>query len=640
MTETTDPLPDLLRPFYQAAGRPKFRGEIWENAARVPMGVGYANENQPFDIETAPYLKPVFQAIRDHGIRKIVCKAAVQTLKSFVLDTTAAYMIEHAPGDMGFYLDDADKARAYAKGRLMPYLKKFPGIAKFITDLDRFDITTTEISLPGMNLRIWGLNEGNVQTFTLRYVFISDAYLAEGNGLIKQALARTTQHADDCKIIIESQGGVVGDNFDQEWETTNQAELHIKCPLCGAGQPFEWQKQRPDDFPIEKLRGTWAGMQRGDDNAVLFPDGEFNPSAVLAHTHYECFHCGGKILDTPENRAKIDTSSYYVPKNPRALPVNLGFTWPAWINRRIPWGVIMLEYLEAKRIQRVHGDLQPLIQWWQKRAAKSWTDQIIADAPTIAGEDYDPKSDWPEEKWRFLLVDCQQELAHFWYSAHGVAKNGESRQLERGRCLSFEDIVAIQKRWNIADQRVFLDGGYELTTLVEECAKHGHVHQKTGRWLCWNLLKGSALPSFNRHLRNKAGRVVGTFRHPVSDPVKYPVRMGDQTVFVHLYNWSNLYCKDMAARYRDGIKSPPCRFLKETEPITNELSWTAGLNSEHKTVERNKKTGLPTEIWKINKPGLANHPWDLLAMFMAVLLRANIAQVGAAQISQDVDSSP
>jgi phage terminase large subunit GpA-like protein len=255
-------LENAIRSRFVAGFKPPFRGEIWENSAGIPMGRGYSNDGAPFDINSAHYLKEPLRAVKNPAYRKVIALAAVQMLKTFaMIDEASAFFIEHEPGDMNIYMPDAEAARDHMRGRLLPRLRAIPGVAvqlDAVAELDRFDITTQEFYLPGMVLRCWPLNEGNTQRMTLRYVLISDAFLAGRKGLINQAIARTTQHPHDKKVIIESQGGEEGDDFDIEWKSTDMRRLHVRCPLCDGAQEFVFHAEREEKFrarlPRERVR--------------------------------------------------------------------------------------------------------------------------------------------------------------------------------------------------------------------------------------------------------------------------------------------------------------------------------------------------------------------------------------------------
>ena len=241
--------------FAEAIGK-TFRGEIWENSKGVPMGRGYANEGEPFDPQSACYLKHVMKAIREKPFGTFVIKAAVQTLKTFgTIEEPAAYFMQHDPGDMGIYFSGDDVGFDQSKSRFTPRLRSMPGVEAMLAAAEEEDqnmITTAKFFLRNMVLRVMPLNESTTQRITLRYVMISDAFLAKRTGLIKQAKARTTQHnstrVKDYKIIIESQGCDKGDDFETEWKATDMAEIHTVCPHCGKGQQWDWSRERGADF--------------------------------------------------------------------------------------------------------------------------------------------------------------------------------------------------------------------------------------------------------------------------------------------------------------------------------------------------------------------------------------------------------
>ena len=661
----------------------RFRGEIWENSAGVPMERGFANSGEAFDIQTACYLKPVQQAIRSRPYGKFVIRAAVQMLKTFgTIEEPAAYFIAHDPGDMNIYLCGDDTAFDQAKARLMPRLRTIPSVGRIITEaeqINRFDVTTAELYLPGMVLRIWPMNATTTQRMTLRYVLISDAFLSGKTGIIDQAIRRTTQHNTkqfkDYKIIVESQGGEDGDDFDSQWQETDQGAIQVVCPECACGQPFAWHRERiqsvghpkitndnpqiRDTFKGEIFRAippksvpsldwnSWsehhtkillsnerrhAGMKRGDETTKR-ADGNYHEQEVMRQTYYECYYCGSSWHDTTATRQLLDETCYYVPENPTALPENIGFSWPSWAGQRLPWGgeQNMLGYLRAYRKKQEFGNEEALKQWYQKSAAKSWNPNLLKQLRASSQSSYDIQSDWPEEVkgLRCLVVDCQQDLQYFWASVWAVSRTGKSRQLWRGVLKGFGDktkdwglqldtVEGKQREFKVDYHHVFLDGRYMKKELVEECAKRGRwrsLPDGKKEWFCWSLLLGHKAKDFT-HRSDKDSKI----RHPVSDPFyeNPSVVMDKYMVRVEVYYFSALQMGDMAARYRDG-RGPETLFLPETEDIGNRLSWTAQINACFKEQIHSKVDGSVIEVWKPPTQTTPHHYWDILRMFMCVL---------------------
>ena len=609
------------RNFFFEAIRPSFRGEIWENAAGVPMGAGYANNEKPFDIESACYLKPVFRAIRNPAVRKVVIRACVQGLKTFTVEESMAFFAQHFPGEMALYDCDIEAAADHAKSRTMRRFKSIPGFAEIIaTILNRFDLTTTEIYLPGMTLRLWPLNESAVQRITLQYVFICDGFLSKKTGLIKQAIARTTQHPADKKIIIESQGAEMGDDFTAEWEDTNQQVLHVICPLCGKGQPFDWERSRPKDFPIEKLREKFCGMQRGPEELVKLPDGEYNEPAILEHTHYECFHCGGRWDDKPSVRAALDRSSYYVPTNPNALPENVGFSWPLWINRRNPWGKdCMLPYLKAVRADKERGNREPLKQWFQKVAGVTWRDDVGVFTARISDSVYDINKPMDNQERIFGVIDCQEDLTHFWAQVWAVDKYAGVRLLERAHLKSKKEVEALMQKWKVPLNCVGIDGRHKTNEVIQWASENryiGPVQTAAGKRISegvmtWRVLMGSEKPSF-RWPNGQVKRYDYGFKGVGN---RYAVRIGHKgrpfVIYVLQTNWSNLAVKDIAKRYRDRDSAPKMEVLPDTEKGPE--SFTEQMFSEYRTTEKGKP------IWKKRTGKVHNHDWDNFCQLLVMM---------------------
>lgn len=593
---------------------PRFAGEIWESDADVLMGAGFAKDVQgkPFDIESACYLKPVFRAIRNPNKRKIIIRAAVQTLKTYTVERSAIYFARHDPGDMTFYDCDLEASIDHAKTRMGQLLKSIPALAEQFAEVikgSRHDITTTEFILPGMTLRLWPLNLSSTQRMTLRYVFISDAFLSKNTGLLEQAIARATQHLLDKKIIIESQGSDEDDDFDRQWIDTDQGQLCVVCPLCGKAQEFVWDVRRED--------GTYAGMKRGPDELVKLPDGGYNSAAVLEQTYYECLYCRGAWDDTPATRDALDRSSHYVSSNPSANDENAGFSWPRWINRRLGWGDTMLKYLVAKQAHTAFGNVDPIRQWYQKNAARTWSDKLVQKKISILSQTQ--SSDKLEnEVARVLAVDCQQgdvagKTGKFWYEVRAIDRDKKTiAQLARGFADSWQEWWDIQERLKIENENVGVDCGNYLDEILDAAAsRHRWVWreilnpdgtrsgQQTKTSSVWKLLRGNGL----RNSFPWGERQVRAFSKPIWHQRRIPYD-GGQTAIVKIpvYEWSNLSVKDHFYRLLTGGENmPEFRALphdqltpKNQERERGDLIYETQLQNQYRGRERNRDKWIET----------------------------------------------
>ncbi len=602
-----------------------FRGEIYEYARALDLQGGYSVKGF-FDIATAPHLIEPLQAIRDPAVRMVTIQGAVQTLKSLIADVVVPYWIEHDPGDILWLFEDDPKARDYANTRCMPLIRSMPNIHRMLQDVDRHDVCKTKIHFSHCNLTIGGLNEGNVQSLSYRYVIIDEAWMSRSSGLIAQARYRMTQYPDTCKFIVLGQGGCEDEDFDLLHRETDQRELQYACPSCRRAQPFELTRLRSEDHPVPALRGTYVGLSWDTDERTR-PGGRWDFEAVARSAHHRCYHCDHRIEDTPEIRRALAASYTYARTNPSAPLRHVGFHWPAEASTRIPFSDQVLKYLKAKIAHEELGYRLPLQIFYQKDRGLTWRETLTDSYRAVVSEPYDIASPWPEEAHRLLIFDCQRDLQKFWYSVYAVSLAGEVRELARGGAASFDELAALQREWKIKDQLVHADCGYEMTRVLRECVKHGHVASiKFGKatkkiWACWTGMKGSGQEIFT-HTHPRTGLKESRI---YSETKFYDVNIGtgQRGPRAPWFEWSNLHCKDLLRGRRDADPGlPKFRTLPDTLPNSDPLSYFAQMRSEtrREVLVRDKKTA----IWKPIKEGRPNHYWDIAAMCIAFLAKVGI----------------
>lgn len=625
MSETLEYMAEAIRSAWQ---RP-FRGEIYDYAKKLDLQNGYAVKGE-FDINTARHLIWPFKAIRSDDVELMSVQAAVQTLKSLIADLCTPYWIEHDAGDTLWLFEDDPKAKLYGETRAMPLINSVPEIKELLEGVDRHDRTKTSIKFKHMNLVLAGLNLGNVQSISWRRVIIDELWMHRSDGLVRQAKDRTKQYPDTKKILLLGQGGIEDDDADREHKATVRFELHYACPRCKKHQPFALVRERPADFPIAKLRGTFAGLS-WDTNKITRPGDRWNYEEVAKTAHHRCYYCDFRIEDKPDvRRALNDSYDYFLQgEEPceqtrirEPLPKHIGFTWPAEASMRVPYGELVRKYLAAKTLAEELAYRLPLQEFHQKDRGVSWSDTLEGEYRAMVQELYDVKSEWEEEAYRPMVVDCQRDLAKFFVTIFAVSLSGESRELERSTAKSWDEVATAQDRWKVKDQHVFVDCGYQMTKVLRECVKHGHVGQvKVGKqlkkvWLCWTGMKGSGFETFrHKNLRT------GITEHKIFSERKfYNLNIGtkDRHSLAPWYEWSNLHCKDLLRDRRDGDPTAP-KFLTLPDdlPASDQNSYFAQMRSE-KRVEQWTPRGKRA-IWLLVKETRPNHRWDIGAMLMAFM---------------------
>lgn len=634
-----------------------FRGTITDNCITAPMGKGHGNDCRPFNLETACYLKPLVEAFHNPSTTKVVLMAGVKTLKTFFVEMCCGFHVCHRPGDVTMYFGTGEAAEDHATTRLLTWLKGIPAYkAKLETITGQWDETMKAIKFPDKTMRICPANLTWTQNVNLCFVGVCDAFLTESSGMIDQAIERTTQYPHDKKIVLESQGGETGFDFDRHYRDTDQGELHVNCPCCGMSHVFNWKAfdlewmTRPNDFKAvvpkdsqksvdeltQELLTTErrvAGFKRGDESLIKNAAGDYNEQAILNGTCFECFHCGSQWHDDGEHgktRIALDRSSHYVSARTDALPGSRGFNFPQWINRRIPWGRVMLEKLKRQKLADETGNWEPLKQWWQKYAARTWDKNLSGkSSERPSAEMYTiTKEKMEGEKLRVSAVDCQYNLTHLIYLAVAVGDGvpdrvihyewikgatGLSEHEQRESCKA--RVRELNKELGVQQQNCMLDGGHRVD-LVREWAGEDAVFAKgmdsTGRirpqWFTYGILIGDEKISFLwKHPGRKATwERFQQFHWTNVDAFKDGKRV---RIPVHHRLWSNFSIKQIAERWRDGNSAPKLQIHENFLADGSKEGLWAQLNSERLLPWK----GRPGKL-RYDSEGRPNHAWDAFCM--------------------------
>lgn len=622
------PFKDRLRDNYLKTARP-FRGEIWENASRFKLvGKAYeampADQNGHFIIASARHLIGILRALLDPAVRTVIIIGATQVLKSIVGDIWVPFIIEHAPRNMLVLFEDDPKAKKYCDVRLMDTIKRHPFISDVLReDVDRNDATKTFIKLPSMTIMVAGLNDGNVSTLSWPLIWVSEAWQHKSDGLLRKAIKRADRFPDDCKILIESQPGMAGEDLHTEAKSAHQVPLTWACPLCGGRQEWEFggdDQLRPEGFvsktPDGPKPGTYAGMKFDPSEKEI--DGKTVSLSIDERARsawWECYHCGGRIDDTKENRQKIAESygqDYQItsPDGFKFSPKAVCFYLPKEAATGNSFENSAKAYLSAKEAQR-SGNEVPLQDWYMAERAKFYDKaftqtriQILTSADAFPGT-------IPGEAARVMKVDCQQgdvaqKTGKFWYVARAIDKSGANLvQLARGYAENWAEWIAVQHRLKIPNSNVAIDGGNYLHEVLDaaaanfEVVKNQVINPRTGKPTgkviecrsVWKVLIGNGrLKSFP----HGAGvhRKFRAFSPPTYYQRKIDLGKGQTAVInIAVYYWSNLSVKDHLLNLMMGGPGKP-KFVALTRDQlpaqvqakeTGDLAYEKQMQNEYRT---------------------------------------------------------
>jgi hypothetical protein len=259
-------------------------------------------------------------------------------------------------------------------------------------------------------------------------------------------------------------------------------------------------------------------------------------------------------------------------------------------------------YLRAKAAMR-QGDTSLLQQFYQKRLALPWREYVEDYKMEIATCGYRKGEPWagegginrlgrviappfeaPPIPLRILTVDCQMD--HFFALVRSWAADGSSRLVWNERLLTFEDVEALQSRFKIHPNLVFVDAGHATYDVYRQCARMG-----------WVALLGDRRATFPHHTKAQ-----GTVQRFYS-PRRKVVLTSDLHCYVHY--WSNLNIKDTLARLRRNQN--PANGPTWEVPDDIDEDYLSQMESEQRVKEHDNW------LWKqIGKR--PNHYWDCEAM--------------------------
>lgn len=592
------------------AWQPPFLGQIYEYARRINLQQGYGVKGT-FDVSRSNYMRKPFESLLDRTKRKVIVKKAIRTGGSMISDLFVPYIVDNDPGDILLLQQDDDAAKKYMDTRLNPLLDSIPSIRSILENLPRDKRQKCMFSIDGvMSFICGGLNEGNVQSLGKRYVIIDEGWMARRNGLIGQACARTEDYPFNSKVLLISQGGFAGDDFEVQWDNSTQYLRGWVCPHCNKLQPWEFSGQRED--------GSYYGITWDKD--AKRKDGTWDMKRVAETTRAECKYCGHGVPDTSEWRGLLDDNGEYI-LSKNGLSDTVGYWWPSMASRTTStWGTLAGKYLAAKAQLKL-GNKLPMVEFVQKNMARAWDEeQNTQEIHMLMSGDYNPTEfkdkAWPGEKRRSMQIDCQNGLAKFWWNVIGWGA-GEARELDRGSFTDWGQLVKKQQEWHVRDECVFVDLGFQQTEVLRECVKHGHEAVIKGKrfWMCWTGLKGMDTFTWPHAIKMRDGTTDWVLR-PYSTRKYFDPNIGLKAKVRHtvpVYYFSNLNVKNVLATWRDGrggkMLCLPCqdKFAKDRE------SFTSQMHSEEKRLIRRPRDNKEVEQWTQigSRP---NHYWDCWCM--------------------------
>jgi len=585
---------DYINTAIETGWEPVKKQEIYEWAKdNVSLPPCFAITGK-FSINRSRYMLEPFKSLKNPAIRQVNICAAVQTGKSLIGQLFLPWKIVNDRGICSYICQSDEMAKQMVETRLNPIFHNTVQI-KDLMPKDRHSIKNLTLSFPHMTVFIRGAKEKFLQSNSIKTIIMDEVHLWKA-GFIELAKSRCTYFPNTNKLLLLSQPNDEDSEWNKEYKKGMQYEWGYKCFKCNTLQPYVWSEQRLD--------GTYYG--------IIFNEDKSKGLAERAKSaHFECKHCKATIVDTPNNRRRMNDEGAYI-KVEDGDPTTVSYSWNAMANMDIQLSKLVVEYIQAKNEYNEMGIQTAIKIFYNQRLAQFWKEGHGMRSTITALGEFDVNAEWPEEKYRFLTVDCQDMLNYGMdsnkrlYATAAAWSHNEVRILHSDWCATFNDVEALRDKYKIKHIHTGIDSGDSSTLVYNECAKHGRFATIGGKqvWVSWIAFKGSDTEFFNHKVSNNV--LMKKFYKP-EQLISAAINKGFTQQFpCRFYLWSHSIM-DTLQRIRDNKGN-----FKLVLPEENK-EFTAMMNAEMKKKVTDKKTNKP--IWRWTQIGnRRNEAWDTMSM--------------------------
>ena len=526
-----------------------------------------------FDIDSTPWLRWPMLQIADDENKEVVIMAPVGSGKTTMLEGLLPWIIAEEPGPCLVTMQTDDDARTFVDTRLHPSLKTNTKVLPLIpSGKQRGNFRKSEILFAHMPMHIGGANLANLQSKSIRWVICDEVWIFK-EGMLEEARRRTHDRWNS-RVVLVSQGGSEGDQFDGAFQDALIHDYCFKCPSCDERQTYQWKQVKFKHIKNEAEEWDWDEIKKS--------------------VHYECANedCKEKFEDKAEVRRTLSASGEYISRNNNAKPGRIAATYPAMAVWWIDWSKLVMEWITAQDARK-RLNMAPLRQFIQKRLAQSWVEPN--ETVTIKGAtdayrmaEYFDGQKWEFENFRFMTVDVQQD--HFWVVIRAWSIEGKSRLLYEGKIDEWEGLRMLRDRMKVPNRCVFVDRGYRPDTVALECRKSVTADDPNP----WNCLLGEEANGYATKIGKR--RVI----KPFSSIQRARTHTG---VYYKYVKFSNLLAKDTLSALMRGEGN----------------GWQIGVDHSKeylKQMQNEVKREVSPGKWRyvVSKPHVGNHLWDCETM--------------------------
>jgi len=250
--------------------RPKPPMSISEWADKYMVLPEGSNESGHYSSDTIPYQKGIMDAITDPEVVDVSVMSSSQVGKTTIIMCGVGYFIDYEPTTQMIVMPTINDGERFSKTRLSQMIEDIPQLKEKVASpkARNSDNTILLKSYPGGNIAIAGANSPSSLASDPRRVIwmdetdrFPDSAGSEGNP-IKLAEKRATSYWNK-KHIKTSTPTIKGKSkIEDAYLKGSQEEWCVRCPVCGAWQPYEFKRVSFDEVAMAcKECGTLSTEQ-------------------------------------------------------------------------------------------------------------------------------------------------------------------------------------------------------------------------------------------------------------------------------------------------------------------------------------------------------------------------------------------
>ena len=312
---------------------------MWQWAERhVILGIRQPTAYKgPYRTDLTPYVRGVFDALKDDSIHTVTVKKAAQTGLSLVVHCAMCYWVCEDPDPVLLVLPSADIGRSMSETRLQPLIEDSERVAKELAD-DPDDFKKMQYQLRHCTVNIVGSNSAaNLASRPVRWLILDevDKY-PEQTGkearAVNLAIERTKTYEFMRKIVEISTPTNKAGHITVSYGRADQRRYFVPCPKCKTMQVLEFERIRFDSkLPVDE---------------------------AAAGAYYECESgkCEYRWTDGDKNNA-VEAGEWRATARSHD-PGHVSFHLPSFYAPWVKWSDVVTNFMDSKDIA---ADLQNFV---------------------------------------------------------------------------------------------------------------------------------------------------------------------------------------------------------------------------------------------------------------------------------------